>query len=101
MRRTRSASGDGPVTSLVCGAVRFDHPAARTLGELLPNLIHLAALDASQSDWMYATLRLVAAEARQPQPGGEAIIRVLGMSPGAVRRYSDSPDIQPSQAAPQ
>ena len=33
--------GGGAGTTLVCGAVRFDHPAARSLVELLPATIHL------------------------------------------------------------
>ena len=35
--------GGGAPTTLVCGAVRFDHPAARNLVELLPEIIHVEA----------------------------------------------------------
>ena len=69
--------GGGARTSLICGAVRFDHPAARNLVEILPAAIHLEALGSAQPEWMQATLRLMAAEARELRPGGEAVITRL------------------------
>ena len=70
--------GGGAPTTLICGAVRFDHPAARTLVEILPQIIHVEASSSPQVDWMQSTLRLMAAEARQLRPGGEAVITRLG-----------------------
>ena len=35
--------GGGALTRMMCGAVRFDHPAARNLVALLPDLICLDA----------------------------------------------------------
>ena len=35
--------GGGAPTSLICGAVRFDHPAARSLVEILPQIVHVQA----------------------------------------------------------
>jgi AraC-like DNA-binding protein len=68
--------GGGDRTSLVCGAVRFDHPAAQHLVRLLPGII---AVEASRSDqeWVQATMRFMAAEARALRPGGEAVITRL------------------------
>jgi AraC-like DNA-binding protein len=66
--------GDGEPTQLLCGAVRFDHPAARNLIDILPPVIRLAA----DAGWMQTTLALLAAEARDLQPGGEAVITRLG-----------------------
>ena len=68
--------GGGEHTSLVCGAVRFDHPAARHLVKLLPGII---AVEASRSDqeWVQATVRFMAAEARALRPGGETVITRL------------------------
>ena len=60
--------GGGAPTGLICGAVRFDHPAARNLVEILPASIHLEASDAAQLDWMQSTLRLMAAEAERAAP---------------------------------
>ena len=33
--------GGGAPTTLICGAVRFDHPAARNLVEILPDTIQI------------------------------------------------------------
>ena len=70
--------GGGAPTTLVCGAVRFDHPAARNLVELLPQMIHIEATSSPQTDWMQGILGLMAAEARELRPGGETVITRLG-----------------------
>jgi AraC-like DNA-binding protein len=70
--------GGGARTLMVCGAVRFDHPAARNLVEILPATIHLEADESPRRDWMQSTLRLMAAEAQELRPGGEAVITRLG-----------------------
>lgn len=72
----RHGGGAAP-TSLICGAVRFDHPAAYNLIELLPRIIHVEASNALRTDWMQSTLRLMAAEAGAVRPGGEAVITRL------------------------
>jgi Cupin len=69
--------GGGAATSLVCGAVRFDHPAARHLIELLPSVIHVEAARSRHADWTESTLRLMAAEAKALRPGGETVITRL------------------------
>ena len=69
--------GGGAPTTLICGAVRFDHPAARNLVEILPAAIHLESAGLAQPEWMQATLRLMAAEAKELRPGGEAVITRL------------------------
>ena len=69
--------GGGAPTTLICGAVRFDHPAAHNLVATLPAAIHLEAAGSAQPEWMQATLRLMAAEARELRPGGEAVITRL------------------------
>jgi AraC-like DNA-binding protein len=66
--------GGGAPAQLLCGAVRFDHPAARNLIDILPPVIRLAA----DAGWMQTTLALMAAEARELRPGGEAVITRLG-----------------------
>jgi AraC-like DNA-binding protein len=68
--------GGGVATSLVCGAVRLEHPAARNLIRALPPSI-LVGTDAPGAEWIQSTLRLLAAEARHPRPGGEAVITRL------------------------
>jgi AraC-like DNA-binding protein len=69
--------GGGAPTGLVCGAVRFDHPAAHRLMQLLPPVVRMDAAASPQADWMASTLRFMAAEARAMQPGGETIITRL------------------------
>jgi AraC-like DNA-binding protein len=69
--------GGGAATTLVCGAVRFDHPAAHNLVALLPAMIHIEGSNSPQLDWMQHTLRLIAAEAKALRPGGEAVITRL------------------------
>ena len=68
--------GGGAATSLICGAVRLEHPAARNLIRALPASILLDAA-APGTEWIQSTLRLLAVEARQPRPGGEAVITRL------------------------
>ena len=69
--------GGGAATSLVCGAVRFNHPAARHLLKLLPRLISVEAASSPQLEWMQSTVRFMAAEARELRPGGETVITRL------------------------
>lgn len=69
--------GGGAATSLVCGAVRFDHPAAHRLAKLLPSVIRIDASASPEADWLGSTLRFMAAEAHAMQPGGETIITRL------------------------
>lgn len=63
----RHGAGGAP-TSVVCGAVRFDHPAAQRLIALLPKMITVEASDSPHIDWIQSTLRFMAAEARQLRP---------------------------------
>ncbi len=70
--------GDGgAATSLVCGSIRFEHPAARTLIALLPRIIHIESSSSPRLEWVQSTLRLMAAETRELRPGGEAVITRL------------------------
>lgn len=72
----RHGSGGAP-TSLVCGAVRFDHPAAQHLVQLLPRMICVEAWSSPHMEWMQSTLRFIAAEARELRPGGETVVTRL------------------------
>jgi AraC-like DNA-binding protein len=69
--------GGGARTTLICGAVRFEHPAASRLVDALPPIIRVDASDAERAEWMQSTLRLIASEARALRPGGEAVITRL------------------------
>ncbi len=67
----------GATASLICGTVRFDHPAAHRLVRLLPKLICIEAWQSPQMEWIQSTLRLMATEAKVLRPGGETIITRL------------------------
>ena len=69
--------GGGAPTRMMCGAVRFDHPAARNLVALLPEILAFDAATTPDVLWMQSTLSLIATETKQPRPGGEAIITRL------------------------
>lgn len=69
--------GGGAATTLVCGAVRFDHPAAHHLIDVLPRMISVEAADSPQMDRIQSTVRFMAAEARELRPGGETVITRL------------------------
>ena len=73
----RHGAGGAP-TTLICGAVRFDHPvAARPRSDPAGN--HPSrVVRPDPLDWLQGTLRLMAAEARELRPGGEAVITRLG-----------------------
>ena len=73
----RHGEGGAP-TLLICGAVRFEHPAARNLVEILPSTIHVEASRSARLEWMQSLLGLMAAEAGELRPGGEAVITRLG-----------------------
>jgi AraC-like DNA-binding protein len=69
--------GGGAATSMVCGAVRFAHPAAYHLVQVLPSIIVIDAWSSPQLEWIQSTLRFMAAEARELRPGGETVITRL------------------------
>nr|WP_255426922.1 AraC family transcriptional regulator [Pseudonocardia sp. C8] len=67
--------GAGPATRMVCGAVRFGHPAARDLVDRLPELIRVEP--SPLGDRVQDTLRLIAAEVEDGRPGSDAVITRL------------------------
>ena len=87
----RHGDGGAP-TSLICGAVRFDQPAAQNLVNLLPSTIHIQASSSPRLDRMQSTLTLMAAEAAELRPGGEAVITRLAdiLVIQAIRAWMES-----------
>lgn len=87
----RHGNGGAP-TLLICGAVRFDHPAARNLVEILPETIHIEASSSPRLELMRSTLRLMGAEAEELRPGGEAVITRLAdiLVIQAIRSWIDT-----------
>ena len=90
----RHGDGGAP-TGLICGAVRFTHPAAGNLIRILPSTIHVEASGSprlGRPEWMQSTLRLMASEAGELRPGGEAVITRLGdiLVIQAIRAWMES-----------
>ena len=69
--------GGGALTQMMCGAVSFDHPAARNLLDVLPAVVSVAAADTPDAGSLHGTAALIAAETRDPRPGGDAVITRL------------------------
>jgi AraC-like DNA-binding protein len=69
--------GGGAPTSVICGLVRFEHPAAENLLRLLPRRIKVDSWSSPEAEWIQSTLRLITAEARELRPGGETVITRL------------------------
>jgi AraC-like DNA-binding protein len=69
--------GGGPATTLVCGAVTFDHPAAADLIARLPRVIVIDTWQAPEHDWMQSTLRFIASEVRMVRPGTDMLVTRL------------------------
>jgi len=68
----RHGSGGEPST-LVCGVVSFDGPAAQRLVQLLPPIIHADGSAEHTRAWIGDTLSLLANEIERLRPGGEAV----------------------------
>jgi AraC-like DNA-binding protein len=87
----RHGEGEGQ-TTMICGALSFNHPAARNLINALPGTLVIDALHSPHVEWMQSALRLMAAETREPQPGGEAVITRLGdiLVVQAIRAWIES-----------
>ena len=69
--------GGGAVTTMICAAVRFEHPAAQRLLRLLPRLISVDRWNTPESEWIESTLRFITAEAREVRAGGDTVITRL------------------------
>jgi AraC-like DNA-binding protein len=84
--------GGGAPTTLMCGAVRFDHPVARNLVRILPPILSIDASDEPRASWMHSVFQLMAAEARAFRPGGEAVITRLAdvLVIQAIRAWIDT-----------
>jgi AraC-like DNA-binding protein len=69
--------GGGERTTMICALFQFEDPAAQRLVELLPEIIRIDTWAAPQAEWVQSTLRMIAAEAMEMNPGGETVITRL------------------------
>jgi AraC-like DNA-binding protein len=74
---TLRLGGDGERTTMICGLFQFDDPAAEQLIALLPDVITVDTWATPQAEWMQSTLRMIAAEAKEMNAGGETVITRL------------------------
>jgi len=65
--------GGGDASTLVCGIVSFDGPAARQLVQLLPPVIYADGSTETARAWIGDTLALMVNEVARLRPGGEAV----------------------------
>ena len=61
---------DGPLTELVCGGLRLEHPSARRLLDGLPSVVHVRTV---RRTVLGATLDLLSEEVRDREVGSEAV----------------------------
>lgn len=69
--------GEGPHTSLICGAVRFEGGEAHPMFSMLPSLIHVRDADGSMSRVVESLIELIAAEVDGHSPGAETVVARL------------------------
>jgi len=74
---TLRLGGDGEKTTMICGLFQFDDPAAQRLTTLLPEVITVNSWAPPQAEWVQSTLRMIAAEASEMNPGGATVITRL------------------------
>ena len=72
---TITYGGDGAPTTMICGAVRLEHPMAERLVALMPDIVHVPVSPLTAR--LHDTLRLIALEVEETRPGGEAVITRL------------------------
>ena len=65
---------DGPLTELICGGLRFEHPSARRLLDGLPPVVHIRTVRRTA---VGATLDLLADEVQRREVGSDAVISRL------------------------
>ena len=65
--------GGGAETTMVCGAVQFDHPAALRVVSMLPKIITIEA-SSPENEWILSAIRFMIAEAKAMRPGGDTVI---------------------------
>ena len=90
---------DGPLTELVCGGLRLEHPSARRLLDGLPAVVHLRTV---RRTVLGATLDLLADEVASREVGSEAVISRLCdiLVIQAIRHWMTSDDATGSAVAP-
>jgi AraC-like DNA-binding protein len=66
--------GGGPVTSLLCGTARIEHPSADHLVRLLPPALVSHVDGGVDGQWLEGTLAMLAGDARSARPAGQGML---------------------------
>lgn len=69
--------GGGPMTAFICGAFHFERRDDHPLFRILPGLIRVEGHESRTPSWLEGTLRFLADELRQSEPGSETIVARL------------------------
>lgn len=67
----------GEQTVLMCGVVSFDATVGAKLISQLPPVLTWSELDTTTNNWLHSSIRLIAAEAKAQEVGGETIMSHL------------------------
>lgn len=88
---TMRYGGGGDVTLVTYGVLRFEHAVAERLVAALPPMLTFDP-DAADTEWLDATVRLIAREASAMRPGGETVITRLAdvLVVQAIRAWLDT-----------
>ena len=71
------STGQGAVTTLVCGGLQLEDPLIHPLLSLLPAFIHISNQRGQPDAWLPAIVNVVRSEASMNQPAAETIITHL------------------------
>jgi AraC-like DNA-binding protein len=71
------ARGNGPLTRLICGCLRFANDATDTLLAILPPLLHFKQQTAHPAPWLATTVVKILEELESDRPGAEAVVTRL------------------------
>lgn len=92
------AGGDGPVTAIACGHLKFDRGGLHPVLAQLPPLIHIKGGINGEAAWLETSSQLIASEIRADRLGASALLDRLGgvLFIQVVRAYVESlPEDQP------
>jgi AraC-like DNA-binding protein len=95
-RKKFHAGGNGPVTGLICGCLRFANGATDPLLAILPPLLHFK--QARPAPWLQTTLANILEELDSGRLGADAVVTRLAelMFVQAVRAFFEQDDHVPS-----
>ena len=85
--------GDGPADAhVLCGFLGCDVRPFNPLLATLPRMLHASSREAARGGWLARLVEVADAEARNPRPGGEAVLARLSelMFVEVVRRHLES-----------